>query len=279
MTHAKTVRDLRRMARPGVLFFVILLLTTVGDSLTRYFLAELFTRIINSLNVWSISQFIQYGLFLVIVLVIGGLSSYYKAVISEKTLQQGLNKLQERIIASVDTGSFREVEQIEYGNYHTLMASDSEKIAGFYPMVVFPLLNGTIQFSTALYFVFRNSWELGLILIGISLFSFFVPKLFKTNLKVVKDEVQKNEGFIRTFFSHSLERVGLIKVYESKSVEEKGLKTVHKKYGKALVNLQSAFAKMLGINNLLTYISVVAQICIEIWFISIFGVITVIQLN
>ena len=269
MTHAKTVRDLRRMARPGVLFFVILLLTTVGDSLTRYFLAESFTRIINSLNVWSISQFIQYGLFLVIVLVIGGLSSYYKAVISEKTLQQGLNRLQERIIASVDTGSFREVEQIEYGNYHTLMASDSEKIAGFYPMVVFPLLNGTIQFSTALYFVFRNSWELGLILIGISLFSFFVPKLFKTNLKVVKDEVQKNEGFIRTFFSHSLERVGLIKVYESKSVEEKGLKTVHKKYGKALVNLQSAFAKMLGINNLLTYISVAAQVCIEIWFIGI----------
>jgi hypothetical protein len=86
MTHANTFQDLRRMARPGTLFFVILLLTTVGDSLTRYFLAELFTRIINSLNVWSTSQFIQYGLFLVIVLVIGGLSSYYKAVVSEKTL-------------------------------------------------------------------------------------------------------------------------------------------------------------------------------------------------
>src|SRR6056297_1858627 len=269
MTHAKTVQGLRRMARPGTLFFVILLLTTVGDSLTRYFLAELFTRIVNSLTIWSNSQFIQYGLFLVIVLVIGGLSSYFKAVVSEKTLQQGLKRLQRRIIAAVDNSAFREVEQIEYGKYHTLKTSDCEKIAGFYPMVVFPILSGAIQFSTALYFVFRNSWELGFILIGISLFSFFVPKLFKTNLKTVKDEVQKNEGFIRTFFSHSLERVGLIKVYESKTVEEKGLKTVHKKYGKDLVNNQSAFAKMLGINNLLTYISVAAQVCIEIWFIGI----------
>ncbi len=269
MTNINTVKDLRRMARPGTLFFVILLLTTIGESLMRYFLAELFTRIVNSLNVWSSEQFIQYGLYLVIVLVIGGLSSYFKAVVSEKTVQQGLNRLQGRIITVVDKGSFREIEQIEYGKYHTLMMSDSEKIAGFYPMIVFPLLSGAIQFSTAMYFAFRNSWEVALVLIGFSLFSFIVPKFFQPNLEIVENEAQKNEGIIRTFLHHSIERVEMIKTYESKVLEEKGLKNVYKKYGNSLLKRQVAYAKMMSTNNLFTYISVVAQICIEVWFISI----------
>ena len=269
MKQNTTDKVLRKMARPGFTFFLILLITTVGESLTRYFTAELFTRIINSYASWTMEILIQYGLLIMTVLIAGAVSTYFKALFSEKSIQQGVNRLQERMRTVVDNGGYREVEQIEYGEYHTLLTTDVERVAGFYPMVVFPLIGGAVQFSTALYFVFRNCWELALIYLGIAFFSFLIPKLFKPNLKVTKEVVQKNEGFIRTFFNHSLERVALVKVYNGKALEEKGIKQIHQRYGEALVHQQTAFSKMFAITNTTSSMFLLVQTFVEIWFVSI----------
>ena len=82
-----------------------------------------------------------------------------------------------------------------------------------------------------------------------------------------KQVVQNKDEALRTFFSHSLERVALIKSYNSKKLEERALNSVHKKYGESLIKQQIEFAKMLSFNNLTTYLIISVQAFIEIWFV------------
>jgi len=268
MKNNKRARELRKMERQGLFFCIILLHTTIGESLMRYFMAELFSKIINRFNSWSVDIIIQYGILIAFILFVGAISSYLNSVFSEKSIQKGQERLQEKLRNSINGGSYRKIEQIEYGKYHTLLTSDTEKVSSFYPTVIFQMIGGAIQFSLAMYFIFRNSWEYALIILGITSFSFLVSKLFKPNLKKARNTVQEKEGFIRTFFSNSLEKVGLIKVYRGEKLEEKELKNVHKKYGESLINQQTVFAKMLSTNNLTSFLAVMLQSFIKIWFVS-----------
>jgi len=263
-----TLKRIRILARPNRALFTLLIVVTAGESLYRYFLAEIFSKMVNEGSTFSAEQFVIHFILIISVLITGAICTYMISLFAEKSIQNSQKKIQLKLRESINTGLYAEVEKTEYGKYHTLMTSDTELVSSFYPKVIIPMIGGAVQFVFAVYFAFKNSWEIALIILGIAAFSFVVPKLFKQNLKEAKSEVQNNEGFIRNFFKHSLHRVDLVKVYESEQIEEKSLKDIHKKYGKSLIGQQSAFAKLLSTNNFLTYISIAAQSFIEIWFIS-----------
>ena len=262
-----TIKLIRKFSKPNASLFTLLLFATLGCGIYRYLVAETYTKMVNGFSSFTTDLFIRDGVLLVIFLTIGGLSTYLKDYISEKLNQHIQKNLQKRIRTSLYNGDFRKVEQTEYGKYNTLLIADTELIAGFYSNIVFPIVNGILQFSLAMYFMMKNCWELGFIIMGISVFSIFIPKLFKSKLKDAKKAVQDKDESLRTFYSHSLERVDLIKSYNSKTLEEKALDGVHKQYGTALINQQREFGKMLGFNNLTTYFIISGQAFLEIWFV------------
>ncbi len=262
-----SIKIIRKFSKPDPLLFITLLFATLGCGIYRYLVAETYTNIVNDFSTFTTETFIRYGILLIIFLCIGGLSTYLKDYISEKLNQYILKNIQNRVRNVINRGNFRQIDLTEYGKYNTLITADTELIAGFYSNIVFPMMNGVLQFSLAMYFVVKNSWELALIILCISLFSIFVPKLFKSKLKDAKQVVQNKDEALRTFFSHSLERVALIKSYNSKKLEERALNSVHKKYGESLIKQQIEFAKMLSFNNLTTYLIISVQAFIEIWFV------------
>jgi ABC-type multidrug transport system fused ATPase/permease subunit len=262
-----SIKIITKFSKPDPLLFITLLFATLGCGIYRYLVAETYTNIVNDFSTFTTETFIRYGILLIIFLCIGGLSTYLKDYISEKLNQYILKSIQNRVRNVINRGNFRQIDLTEYGKYNTLITADTELIAGFYSNIVFPMMNGVLQFSLAMYFVVKNSWELALIILCISLFSIFVPKLFKSKLKDAKQVVQNKDEALRTFFSHSLERVALIKSYNSKKLEERALNSVHKKYCESLIKQQIEFAKMLSFNNLTTYLIISVQAFIEIWFV------------
>ncbi|HOO33455.1 MAG TPA: ABC transporter ATP-binding protein, partial [Thermotogota bacterium] len=255
-----------KLSTPDFRSFSMLLLVTLGIGTFKYMHAEIELQLINNIHSLTSSSFIQFGIGLIVVLCIGGFSTYFSAVFSEKMTQHIQKRLQNKIRFAIQKGEYKKVEQTEYGKYNTLMISDTELIAGFFPKIIFPMISGSLQFSLGLYFAFKNCWELGFIILGISFCSLLLPKFFKPNLKEAQKKVQLTGEELRTFFSRSLERTGLIKVYNSKNIEKKGLTIVYDAYGDALIEQQRRISKMLGINNLITYGLIILQSFMELGF-------------
>ena len=130
----------------------------------------------NDFSTFTTETFIRYGILLIIFLCIGGLSTYLKDYISEKLNQYILKNIQNRVRNVINRGNFRQIDLTEYGKYNTLITADTELIAGFYSNIVFPMMNGVLQFSLAMYFVVKNSWELALIILCISFVLYLCTK-------------------------------------------------------------------------------------------------------
>jgi len=268
MRHETTLKSLKKLSRPKLIFSVILLIAIIFEALIRFFLAELFCRILNSIPSWSMENFWQYSAILITILVLGTLSTYLIAVFKEKVIQHSCKKLQDKLRNSITQGNYREIEKKQYGDYHTLMTSDTEKLASLYPSIIFPMIGGGVQFISAVYFVFSRSWELALIILALSTASFIVPKLFKIDLKKAQSITQEKDGKLRNFFTHSTSRVALIKTYESENLEAKALGKAYSEYGKARINMQRAFAKFLTITNFTSFIAIAVRAFTSILYIS-----------
>ena len=268
----KTVRyyiKLLKLSKPDNKSIVILFLTTIGESTYGYFQAEIQLKLIDNIHLVNTNLFLKFIFMMIFILCLGGISAYFNTSYSEKIVQNSCKKQQNQIRRSLNTSSFRKFEKINYGTYSTVMNVDTVLVANLYPKIIFPIIKGILQFSLALYFAFKNSWELAFIILGIACCSIFVPKLFKNNLREAQKDVQENNEELRTFFSHSLEQVTLVKVFNSQQLENTLLKNIHDKFGAALIRQQNNVAKMLSINNLITYLSITIQSFIRIWFVFI----------
>ncbi len=274
MRHDTTLSTLKKLSRPKLAFSSILLIAIIFEALTRFFLAELFCRILDSIHSWSVEYFRRYSLILIIILVIGALSTYMTAVFTEKAIRNSCRKLQDKLRTSMNDGNYREIEKKQYGNYHTLMTSDTEKLASLYPSVVLPMIGGSVQFVSAVYFVFSRSWELALIILALSTASFIVPKMFKINLKKAQSVAQEKDGELRNFFSRSISRVALIKTYESENLEIGALNKAYSGYAKARISMQRTFAKFLTVTNFTSFVAIAVRSFTAILYIS-FGKLTI----